>query len=164
MPANPAYRAEKMAEWTITTSNDGKYNQAYDNVATPLDTPGAYIVEAHAGERNQLRATTLVLVTDIAVVQKVDKDSVLAYVADSETGKPMPGVRLTVWEPKRLYQEDPELDASYVNGATNSEGQFRTTAACASQRGVLEIGSTECAGLRVCGRQSLCGLRHWGFL
>ncbi|MCW3099425.1 MAG: hypothetical protein JWL77_5043 [Chthonomonadaceae bacterium] len=124
--ANPAYRAAKMAEWTITTSNDGKYNAAYDNVATPLDTPGAYIVEARAGASNQLRATTLVIVSDIALVQKVDKDSVLAYVVDSETGKPVPGVKLTVWEPVRLYSSEPEQDASYVNGTTDSEGQFRT--------------------------------------
>jgi uncharacterized protein YfaS (alpha-2-macroglobulin family) len=124
--ANLAYRGAKLAEWTITTSNDGKYNEAYDNVATPLDTPGAYIVEARAGASNQLGATTLVIVSDIALVQKVDKDSVLAYVADSGTGKPVPGVKLTVWEPVRLYSPEPEQDASYVNGTTDSVGQFRT--------------------------------------
>ena len=123
--SNPAYRAEKMVEWTITTSNDGKYNEAYDNTATPLDTPGAYIVEARAGESSQLGATTLVIVSDIALVQKVDKDSVLAYAADSKTGKPMSGVNLTIWEPVRLYASEPEQDAAYANGTTDSEGQFR---------------------------------------
>lgn len=123
--AAPAYRAAKMAEWTITTGNDGKYNAAYDRVATPLDTPGAYIVEARAGESNQLGATTLVIVSDIAVVQKVDRDSVLAYVADSKTGKPLPGVKLTLWEPVRLFSPEPEQDAAYATGTTDSEGQFR---------------------------------------
>ena len=123
--ADPAYRATKIAEWTITTSNDGKYNQAGDHVSTPLDTPGAYIVEARAGEKNQLGATTLVIVSDIALVQKVDKDSVLAYVADSKTGKPVPGVKLTIWKPVRLYSSEPELEATYANGTTDSEGQYR---------------------------------------
>ena len=123
--ANPAYRAAKMAEWTLTTGNDGKYNAANDRVATPLDTPGAYIVEARAGARDQLGATVLVIVSDIAVVQKVDRDSMLAYVADSKTGKPVPGVKLTVWEPVRIDAEEPERDASYVNGTTDSAGQFR---------------------------------------
>ncbi|MCW3055872.1 MAG: hypothetical protein JWN14_5042, partial [Chthonomonadales bacterium] len=125
--SHPAYRAEKMAEWTLTTRNDGKYTPASDDVSTPLDTPGAYIVEARAGERDQLYASTLVLVSDIALVQKVDKDSVLAYAADSQTGKPLPGVKLTIWEPVHLFSEKPEQDAIYARGTTDSEGQFRAT-------------------------------------
>jgi uncharacterized protein YfaS (alpha-2-macroglobulin family) len=125
--AHPAYRRGKMAEWTITTGSDGKYGVAHDVVATPLDTCGAYVVEAVAGTNRQLVATTLVIVTDLTVVQKVDRDSVLAYVADSTTGKPVPGAEVTVWKPVALHGSDPAREATYGTGATDSTGQYRTT-------------------------------------
>ncbi len=120
--ANPAFRREKLVEWTITTGNDGKYSPAYDRVDTPLDTPGAYIIEAKAGEKDQLGATTLVIVSDLALVQKVDKSGVLSYVADSRTGKPVPNVKLTVWEPVHLYESEPEREATYATASTDSQG------------------------------------------
>lgn len=124
---DPAYRSEKVAEWTLTTSNNGKYNEAYDYAATPLDTLGAYIIEARAGEKDQLRSTALVLVTDIQVVEKIDKEAVLDYVADSRTGKPIPGVKLTLWEPVRLFDADRTREARYATGVTDSAGQFRAS-------------------------------------
>ncbi len=117
------YAHEKIAEWTATTSNNGLHNQATDSVNTPLDSLGAYIIEARAADHSEIGADTLAIVTDIAIVQKVDRDSVLCYVADSKTGKPVSGAKLSIWEPRR--QEQIERDAVYASGVTDSGGAFR---------------------------------------
>ncbi|HLK56443.1 MAG TPA: MG2 domain-containing protein, partial [Chthonomonadaceae bacterium] len=119
-----AYRKERVAEWTATTNNDGKHNIASVEVNTPLDSLGAYVIEAHAGDHDELSATTLAFVSDLTLVQKVDKDSVLVYTADSLTGKPIPNVSLTLWEPTHLYDGDYRRDALYATGATDTAGTF----------------------------------------
>jgi TolA-binding protein len=106
-----AYRREKVAEWTATTSNDGKRNIAYDRVTTPLDASGAYLIEARAGEHDELGAETVAIVSDLTLVQKVDKDSLLVYAADAETGKPIPNASLTIWAPRYYYTHNEEWDA-----------------------------------------------------
>ncbi len=117
------YHKEKIAEWTATTSNTGLNNLAKDAVTTPLDTLGAYIIEARSADHPEIGTDTLAIVSDMAIVQKLDLDSVLCYAADSKSGKPMPGVNLSIWEPRRA-EPDAERDAVYASGLTDSSGTF----------------------------------------
>src|SRR5579871_411047 len=119
-----AYHKEKVVEWTATTSNNGKHNFAENMVTTPLDTLGAYIIEAHPEGHDEIRSTTLALVSDMTLVQKVDKDSVLVYTADALTGKPLPEVKLTLWEPVHIYEGGEARDAVYTAGTTDASGIF----------------------------------------
>ena len=117
-------RREKVAEWTAATNNDGKHGVVYNDVATPLDAPGAYLIEARAGEHDEIRHNALLLVSDLTVVQKVDKDSVLVYTADARTGKPVPHANLLLWEPI-YYGYHPDREARYVTAQTDSAGLYR---------------------------------------
>ena len=120
-----AYHKEKVAEWTATTSTDGRHKLCTDSINTPLDRIGAYVVEAKAGDRGELTVATIAFVTDITVTQKLDHDSVLVYVAESVTGKPVPGAKLTLWEPTRAT-DNIERDAIYVDAVTDSTGISRS--------------------------------------
>lgn len=121
-----AYRKEKVAEWTLTTSNDGKHNAVSDTVKTPLDSLGAYLIEARADDHDVFRYSTLMIVSDLALVQKVDKNSVLVYTAEAVSGKPVANAKLTLWEP--VYAYNPryyDREARYVTAQTDSTGTFR---------------------------------------
>ncbi len=118
---------DRIAEWTATTSDNGTHNQASDPITTPLNALGAYLVEARAGDRDSLGATQLVIVTDISLVQKIDRAASLIYAAESDSGRPIKGVHLTVWAPTRYqyqapYPENIEKDAQYLMSETNGEG------------------------------------------
>ena len=120
------FRKEKVAEWTATTGDDGKHGYVSVSVKTPLDSLGAYLIEARAGERDGIRSRTLLLVSDLTIVQKVDKSGVLVYAANAITGKPVPNVKLTLWEPTRA-QYSYDRDARYASGQTDESGTFRAS-------------------------------------
>lgn len=117
------YGRERIGDWNATTSDDGNHNFVNDNITTPLDTLGAYLVVADAGEHHQLKYSTLVIVSDIALVSKVDKSSLLVYGADAITGKPIEDLKLTIWQPTHRIASG-YRDALYTSGVTNGEGIF----------------------------------------
>jgi hypothetical protein len=79
---------EKVASWTHVTEDTGEHDFLGENLAAPLKDTGAYVLEADAGEAH---AAALVLITDLALVARSDKDRALVFVCDAETGKPVPG-------------------------------------------------------------------------
>ena len=119
------YRKEKIAEWTATTGDDGKHGYVNDSVTTPLDTLGAYLIEARGGSKDEVGASTLAIVTDFILAQKVDRSSALLYAAEGESGKPLDKVKLVVWAPTFYYTDDQTREAKYLTGETNSEGTAR---------------------------------------
>jgi uncharacterized protein YfaS (alpha-2-macroglobulin family) len=65
----------------------------YDAIAVPVSDPGAYLVEAVAGEQV---AYTVVLVTDVALVTKQSSERLLVWAVDPASGDPRPGTEVTV--------------------------------------------------------------------
>ncbi len=121
------YGRERIAEWSATTSDDGNHRSVNDNITTPLDTLGAYVVVADAGEHHELKYSTLVLISDLVLVNKVDKSSLLVFAADSSTGKPVEDVNLTIWQPTQRQsasQNSLQREAIYTSGTTDGEGIF----------------------------------------
>ena len=98
-------------------------------MTSPLNAAGAYLVEAIGGDRNEAKTSTLIIVSDLALVQKIDRDSVLIYAANAVTGRPVEGVRLLTWAPVYVYYNDGEhpreRDARYLSGVTDAQGQCR---------------------------------------
>ncbi|HEY5884000.1 MAG TPA: hypothetical protein VIT88_04900, partial [Pyrinomonadaceae bacterium] len=87
----------------------------YDKRMIRLDkqTPGVYLVEAVAGD---LRAYTVVVVTDLTMIDKTTRDGeLLIYTVDRKSGEPRPGAQIEVIKEKKTV----------VSGVTDSQGILR---------------------------------------
>lgn len=88
----------------------------YDQRVIPLGKRGAgvYLVEAAGGD---LRAYTVVVVTDLAMVQKTSRDGELAvYTVDRKTGEPRPNSHVQIVKARKVV----------AMGTTDAQGLLRT--------------------------------------
>ena len=88
----------------------------YDERSIPLGKreSGVYLVEAIGGE---LRAYTIVVVTDLAMVEKLSPSGdLLVYAVDRKSGAPRADTRVEIVRERKTI----------ASGRTNSEGLFRT--------------------------------------
>jgi hypothetical protein len=88
----------------------------YDQRMIPLGkrTPGVYLVEA---VENDLRAYTIVVVTDLTMIDKTTRDGELfVYTVDRKTGEPRPGAQIEVVKEKKTV----------ASGVTDNQGILRT--------------------------------------
>jgi alpha-2-macroglobulin len=90
--------------------------EEYDKRMIPLGkrSPGVYLVEAVA---NDLRAYTVVVVTDLTMIDKTTRDGdLLIYAVDRKTGEPRPGAEIEIVREKQTI----------TTGKTDDQGIFRT--------------------------------------
>lgn len=90
--------------------------QHYDRRMIPLGQreSGVYLVEAVGGD---LRAYTVVVITDLAMVEKASPNGeLLVYAVDRKTGEPRADTRVEIVKSKNTI----------ASGRTNSDGIFRT--------------------------------------
>ncbi|MBC8030569.1 MAG: hypothetical protein H7Z16_10700 [Pyrinomonadaceae bacterium] len=88
----------------------------YDQRMIPLGkrSPGVYLVEA---VQNDLRAYTVVVVTDLTMIDKTTRDGeLLVYTVDRKTGEPRPGAQVEVVREKKVV----------ASGTTDQQGILRT--------------------------------------
>ena len=88
----------------------------YDRRMVPLGKrePGVYLVEAVS---DSLRAYTIVVVTDLAMVEKSSPNGeLLVYAVDRRTGEPRSDTQVELVKARKTI----------AAGRTNSEGVFRT--------------------------------------
>ena len=88
----------------------------YDKRMIPLGkrSPGVYLVEAVA---NDLRAYTVVVVTDLIMIDKTTQDGeLLVYTVDRKTGEPRPGAQVEIVRQKKTI----------ASGVTDNQGILRT--------------------------------------
>ena len=88
----------------------------YDQRMIPLGhrTPGVYLVEA---VENDLRAYTVVVVTDLTMIDKTTRDGeLLVYTVDRKTGEPRPGAQVEIVKDQKTV----------ANGVTDNQGILRT--------------------------------------
>ncbi|MGA3209704.1 MAG: MG2 domain-containing protein [Terriglobales bacterium] len=101
----PAQNVQTFAQVPLLNSQQlvARWNQAIsrpenrwesENVSVPVRDKGLYLVEA---VHEELRAYTIVLITDIAVITKTSPDKVLNFVADRQSGAPVPGATVLLW-------------------------------------------------------------------
>ncbi len=89
---------------------------AYDQRMIPLGkrSPGVYLVEA---VQNDLRAYTVVVVTDLTMIDKTTRDGeLLIYTVDRKTGEPRPGAQVEIVREKQTV----------ASGVTDQQGILRT--------------------------------------
>ena len=100
--------------------------QYYDRRMIPLGTreSGVYLVEAVGGD---LRAYTVVVITDLAMVEKASPSGeLLVYAVDRKTGEPRADARVEIVKSKNTI----------ASGRTNSDGIFRTKISTQDDEGV----------------------------
>src|SRR5882724_6890422 len=88
----------------------------YDKRMIPLGkrSPGVYLVEAVV---NDLRAYTVVVVTDLIMIDKTTQDGeLLVYTVDRKTGEPRPGAQVEIVREKKTV----------ASGVTDNQGILRT--------------------------------------
>ena len=88
----------------------------YDQRMIPLGkrTPGVYLIEA---VENDLRAYTVVVVTDLTMIDKTTGDGeLLIYTVDRKTGEPRPGAQVEIVKEKKTV----------ASGVTDKQGILRT--------------------------------------
>jgi hypothetical protein len=108
--------SQLVARWQQSTETRYYRNYYYQSEAVPVSSleKGAYLVEATDGN---LRAYTILVVSDIAVITKTAPGQLVAYVANRHTGAPVSGAKVHVWVGK---QESRSSD-------TNSSGLFESS-------------------------------------
>jgi uncharacterized protein YfaS (alpha-2-macroglobulin family) len=77
-------------KWTVPA------HQRWESQAVPIPVSdkGVYLVEATNG---QLRAYTIIVVTEIAIVSKAAPGRLMNFVVDRRSGDPIPGAMVRVW-------------------------------------------------------------------
>lgn len=125
-----------VAKWTQRVSSSGRW----DMQTVPLEVrgKGVYLVEAvHAG----LRAYTIVMVSDLAMITKSAPGRAVAYVVNRQSGSPVAGAQITIWGAKQkpqLLQTDAQglVDAKLTSGR---ESDFRMMARSADDFAVNSL-------------------------
>ena len=105
--------SQLVTSWRENLPSDSDY---YDRRMIPLGKreSGVYLVEAVGGA---LRAYTVVVVTNLAMVEKAsDNGELLVYAVDRKTGEPRADARVDIVKSKNTI----------VSGRTNNDGIFRT--------------------------------------
>ncbi|MCC7386041.1 MAG: hypothetical protein IT384_29605 [Deltaproteobacteria bacterium] len=89
----PPLKAHALLEaWRHPLSGEG---WVYDTLTLPVFEPGAYLLEATSGKEV---TSTVVLVTDVALVTKQSQSQLLVWAVDPASGEPRSGVELSVLE------------------------------------------------------------------
>jgi hypothetical protein len=100
-------------QWTPT-----EYKQRWesDSVVVPVTDPGVYLVEATNGN---LRAYTVAMITEIAVITKTSPGLLLNYVVDRKSGVPVAGATVRVW----INKEEIAQATTDANGLAAAQSQ-----------------------------------------
>ena len=101
-----------VSEWKWSVPKGERWQS--QQVTIPVRDKGVYLVEATNGT---LRAYTIVVVTDIAIITKAAPGRLLYYVVDRTTGNPIAGAATRVW----IEQQE------VANKATDQQGMVDLT-------------------------------------
>lgn len=103
--------------WRYDTKDKKDYQGVTETIDTPLKTRGAYAVVAHSGNVSFGR---IVVISDLALLKKTDRDSSFVYVGDAVTGKPVGGANVVL---KELYYNN-EQKVDVARGNSDDAGFF----------------------------------------
>ncbi len=96
-------RSEKPArEWTVALATTPDFKPHRTFATPPLEEPGAYVIAASARqdfarEANRIESVALII-TDIVLVTRNQQDAAEAQALSGETGKPLSGVAVALYE------------------------------------------------------------------
>jgi alpha-2-macroglobulin len=126
-----------VTSWREILPELGEYE--FRRIPLDVDEPGIYVVEAVSGA---LRAYTLVMVGDAALVTKVSAGQLMAFTANRETGEPLAGCRVQTFAAQKVIAEgttDGE-GVAYLPVPTTSSQTAVTIARCGEEVAVVDPG------------------------
>ena len=100
--------------WTYEVPDYEKHREIESAATLPVSEAGLYVVTAGDDE---LEATTVVVVTDIAVAVKAGRRDILVYAQDAKTNRPRGGCRVLVSDGKRIILEGTTGDDGFFHAA-----------------------------------------------
>jgi uncharacterized protein YfaS (alpha-2-macroglobulin family) len=106
---------EPLRSWTVEFEGGYPQEQKPQTLESKLK-PGAYLVEATAGE---IRSRDLLMITKNALIVKMSSAGALAYVADAASGKPKRGARVQLWQ---FGHDEAHWRIDKMSGTTDGEG------------------------------------------
>lgn len=116
------YLADRVADWERTLPEALGHRTLREEIATPLQEAGAYLVVARMEGGNESRI--VVWLADMALVRKTLDQGVLYFVADARTGAPLPGVSVDLlgfrW--KREQRQAARLELLELQRTSNENG------------------------------------------
>lgn len=102
------YLGESVGSWHQPVTASPANRVIETSTTPPFQEPGAYLIEAALGK--DIISRTLVLVTDLAIVQKDAAEKGLLLVVDARTGQPLPNKAVRIYEHWSVY--DPKTSKS----------------------------------------------------
>ena len=102
-PRYRKYLGSLVAEWDAVVKDDGTHRYAQARLTTPLKDRGCRLIEATVDDGNSSR--NLVLLQDLAIVEKNYKGKTLTYVCDARTGQPVAGARMHYFQFWERYEK-----------------------------------------------------------
>ena len=114
-----------VATWKLDTSTKLDHQAVSDKTTAPFSKIGAYAVVA---ESEGVRFAQIVVISDLALLKKVDKDGSFVFVADAKSGEAMRGVNVVL---KETWDYNPRR-TDFVKGQSDDGGFFDKKRAAAS--------------------------------
>ena len=142
----------KAAEWTEDTKDTGEFAFYNATKPTPLTKTGAYLVIAD-GNGSQARAASVVLISDLAVMKKMDTDTVLCFIADARSGRPVPGASVII---RQLWSVGQISYVQVGRGLADADGMVSVP----TVKGQQNV-QTEAFAAAPGGRYALTGQNYW---
>ena len=115
-----------VASWKINTSTKRNYQGVSDPTTAPFSKVGAYAVVAEA---EGVRFAQIVIISDLALLKKADKDGSFVFVANAKTGAALPNAHVVLKE--TWYNSGRKTES--VQGRSNDGGFFDKKRAAQSQ-------------------------------
>jgi uncharacterized protein YfaS (alpha-2-macroglobulin family)/tetratricopeptide (TPR) repeat protein len=132
-----------LREWDETTSDKGDHQPGQHQLVVPVRDTGAYILEVSAGG---YRSATLILLSDLMLVQKVHRDGALFFVTNAATGEPVRDAEVIAkqW----WYEPNVGQRSSFKRARANEEGLVTVPLDRAPGRTSFRIGAMAVKGER----------------
>ena len=108
-----------VASWKWETNTKSDYKATRGEVKIPVDKIGAYAVVA-SDEKGGARFAQIVVISDLALLKKVDKDGAFVFVADAQSGAEIRGINVVL---KETWNYNPRR-TDFVKGQSNDGGFF----------------------------------------
>jgi uncharacterized protein YfaS (alpha-2-macroglobulin family)/tetratricopeptide (TPR) repeat protein len=107
-----------VATWRFSTNDKSDYRPVGETIDTPLQTLGAYVIVGHS---QNVRFAQLLVISDLAIIKKIDRDAAFAFVVDARTGEPVNATNVVL---KEVYYDGNGQKVNVARGTVDDAGFF----------------------------------------
>ncbi|MHC4778959.1 MAG: MG2 domain-containing protein, partial [Planctomycetota bacterium] len=106
------------AEWEFETKDAGDHKWVESKMIVPVENPGAYVLEGRGGS---VVHTSALVLSDLALIRKMDGTRLILLAVNADTGVAEPGVKLAV---RQKYWVRGGYRTEYAEGETGEDGVY----------------------------------------